>query len=97
MSALREYRKKSPLNLNARLTLAEAMLEIARQNKLDDPLTELTATLLDDRNLQVQAIAEWAIALRVGHENNSQNIHWPREDLPDWLVRWSSVSLARPN
>jgi hypothetical protein len=46
------------------------------------------AALLDHEDPFVRALAEWAIAIRVGMENSGRTSIWPRDDVPDWYVQW---------
>ncbi|HUT37571.1 MAG TPA: hypothetical protein VNE39_29090 [Planctomycetota bacterium] len=70
---------------------AERLLGLARQKRLTDPLAEQAAQLVGHDDPFVAAIAEWAIAIKVGIENSGQQIAWPRPDPPQWFKAWASL------
>jgi len=69
----------------------ELLWRISIQGALTDAHAALAAELLEDEDPFVRALAEWAIATRVGRDNNGQIVAWPRLDTPDWYRRWSSL------
>ncbi|MFH1264708.1 MAG: hypothetical protein ABIK89_03230 [Planctomycetota bacterium] len=71
---------------------AELLWRIAQKDGLTDELAARAAELLGHEDPFVRALAEWAIATKVGRENGGQEIVWPRPDPPDWFRRWSSLS-----
>ena len=71
--------------------VAELLLLIAQKDGLTDELAALGAGLLDHDDPFVRALADWAIATKVGRENGGQEIAWPRPDPPDWFKRWSRI------
>ncbi|MFH1918380.1 MAG: hypothetical protein ABIP48_00620 [Planctomycetota bacterium] len=71
---------------------AELLWRIAPKDGLTDGLAARAAELLGHEDPFVRALAEWAIATKVGRENGGQEIVWPRPDPPDWFRRWSSLS-----
>ena len=79
----------SPLAAGA---VAETLWRMAVNKGLSDPLATLAAELLDHPDPFVRALAEWAIATRVGHDNNKAKIRWPRPDPPAWFTRWMRLS-----
>ncbi|MBM4041294.1 MAG: hypothetical protein FJ290_22555 [Planctomycetes bacterium] len=73
---------------------AERLLDLARQKRLTDPLAEEAARLLAHPDPFVAAIAEWAIATKVGIENSGQEIRWPRPNPPKWFTAWLALNPA---
>lgn len=71
---------------------AELLWRLAVHRQLTDELAALAGALLDHRDPFVRALAEWAIATRVGLDNGGQHICWPREDPPGWFRRWLQLS-----
>ncbi|MCR4413852.1 MAG: hypothetical protein NUV77_15640 [Thermoguttaceae bacterium] len=74
------------------LTAAERLLELARNGQLSTDLAAEAAALLDDRDPFVRGLAEWAIATKVGMDNNRERIVWPCKNPPAWYRRWSSLA-----
>lgn len=78
---------------------AEVLLRMAtspqgkksRTTLLTDGLAERAAALLDCEDWFVRGLAEWAIAIRVGVDNDHRSF-WPRPDPPPWFARWSALS-----
>ncbi len=70
---------------------AERLLQLARDNRLTDPLAAQAAELLSHEDPFVRAIAEWAIATKVDNENKGQQSAWPRPSAPPWFVRWQGL------
>ncbi len=68
--------------------VAEVLWRIAQRDGLSDDLAAMAAGLLDHDDPFVRALAEWAIATKVGRENGGQEIRWPRPDPPEWFARW---------
>lgn len=75
-------------------TQAENLLELAHQNKLDDTGAEQAAELLGHGDAFVRGMAEWAIAMKVGYENNGQEAVWPKADPPEWYRLWAELPRA---
>jgi hypothetical protein len=71
---------------------ARRLLESAHQNQLGEPEAVAAAELLDHADAFVRGMAEWALAMKVGHENNGQRIVWPAEQSPAWFPRWRNLS-----
>lgn len=71
---------------------AELLWRISLQQRLTDAQAAFAAGLLDHEDPFVRALAEWAIATRVGMDNNGQQIAWPSADPPHWFTRWISLS-----
>jgi len=67
---------------------AELLWRIAQKKGLTDELATLAAELLKHEEPFARALAEWAIATKVGIENNGQEIAWPRPDPPEWYQTW---------
>jgi len=70
---------------------AERLLLLARENRLTDPLAAQAAELLSHDDPFVRGIAEWAIAEKVGQDNNTQVIQWPRTKSPAWFTAWRDL------
>ncbi len=71
---------------------AELLWRIAVAEGCTDAHAAFAAELLDYKDPFVRALAEWAIATRVGMDNNGQQIAWPRPDPPGWFMRWTALS-----
>jgi len=71
--------------------VAEVLWRIAQKDGLTDDRAALSAELLDHGDPFVRALAEWAIATKVGRENGGQEICWPRPDAPAWFAKWSAL------
>lgn len=52
--------------------------------------------LLDHPDPFIRAMAEWAIAIRVGMLNGSRTAIWPvsKENTPEWYLRWQQALTA---
>lgn len=74
--------------------VSELMVKVAQQNRLSSPLATLAAEMLDHNDPFVRGMAEWVLSMKVGGENNGQEIVWPSKDLPDWYVAWMGLSSA---
>lgn len=70
---------------------AESLWKMAQEDRLTDALAASAAVLLESPDPFARALAEWAIATKVGRENSGQEIAWPRPDPPEWFRRWSSL------
>lgn len=70
---------------------AESLWKMAQEDRLTDALATSAAELLGNPDPFARALAEWAIATKVGRENSGQKIAWPRPDPPEWFARWSSL------
>jgi len=70
---------------------ADVLWRIAQRDRLTDELAGLAGALLGHGDPFVRALAEWAIATKVGRENGGQEIVWPRADPPEWFTRWSKL------
>ena len=75
----------------ADVSAAEGLWQAAERNRLSDAEAQQAAELLDHRHPFVRGIAEWALALKVGQENNGQRAAWPRSDAPAWYRRWAAL------
>ncbi len=76
-------------------TAAELLWRVAERNRLGDGLAALAAEWLGHPDPFVAGLAEWAIAMRVGLDNNGQRAAWPRPDPPEWFRRWQALPPAR--
>jgi hypothetical protein len=83
---------KSPL---ARSAAAELLWRIACKNRLSPGGAALAARLLDSHDPFARGLAEWAIAVKVGMENNRPEAVWPGSNPPDWFRRWSALAPER--
>ncbi|MHC4202256.1 MAG: HzsA-related protein, partial [Planctomycetota bacterium] len=77
------------------ITLAERLVRDAKAGKLGTAGLERAAGSLDHEDPFVRAQAEWAIALKVGRDNNKQTAAWPKEETPAWYRKWTALPLAR--
>jgi hypothetical protein len=73
---------------------AERLIELAEQNRLTDDFARLAADLLKHEDPFVRGMAEWAIAMRVGGENNGQKAAWPAAHAPAWYAAWAAFPPA---
>ena len=76
------------------LETAIALEADARQGKLSDEKAVIAAGLLDDKDLFVRAMAEWAIARRVGRDNNHEAIRWTESSDAEWFQKWMKLSVG---
>jgi len=81
--------KKAP---DSATNVAEGLLEIAQNNRLGDHLATVAGRLLEHGDPIVRGMAEWAIAMKIGGENNGQKAAWPKAELPAWYTAWSTLS-----
>jgi hypothetical protein len=72
--------------------VAELLVRISPNNRLSSGFASLAAGLLDHDDPFVRGMAEWALAMKVGGENNGQQIVWPDEATPPWYQAWSALS-----
>ena len=78
----------------AGLDVAETLLRIAEKNRLTDGLAELAGELLAHEDPFARGLAEWAIAMKVGAENNGQLAAWPRQPAPAWYTAYAGLSQS---
>ncbi len=78
----------------AALAVAELLVRIAEDDHLASPLAEIAAGLLRHDDPFVRGLAEWAIAMKVGGENNGQMARWPTPEPPSWYTEWLGLSQA---
>lgn len=72
--------------------VARLLWQQAETGNLDDAGATLAAQWLGDPDPWVRAPAEWALALRVGYDNNNGAVVWPGAgDAPAWYRRWQAV------
>ncbi len=74
--------------------VAELLLRMAEENRLSEPLVEVAAELLGHDDAFIRGTAEWAIATKVGGDNNGQLAKWPGTAPPAWYTRWAEVPPA---
>jgi len=77
------------------LDLAELLWQTATRNKLTDAQAEIAAKLLDDDDPFARGLAEWALARKVGFENNGQVARWPGKGPPAWFRKYMAVPQER--
>ena len=90
-SEIRALLEKHPA---AALATAELLVRIAEDNHLSSPLAEVAAELLAHDDPFVCGLAEWAIATKVGGENNGQLACWPEPEPSSWYIEWSGLSQS---
>ncbi|HUT37572.1 MAG TPA: hypothetical protein VNE39_29095 [Planctomycetota bacterium] len=71
---------------------AEGLLAAAQANRLSPEQLALAAGLLKHADPFVRGMADWAIAMKVGLDNNGQQAVWPRANPPEWFQVWQSLS-----
>lgn len=81
----------SPSAWSAALALRDA----ADARRLTEAQADEAAKLLDHADVFVQAVAEWALALKVGHENDLGTAVWPKLENPAWFTRYMAVPASR--
>jgi hypothetical protein len=79
----------------AALATAELLVRIAQGNRLDEGFAALAGKLLEHQDPFVRGMAEWALAMKVGGENNGQETVWPKPQPPAWFEGWVGLSAAR--
>jgi len=77
------------------ITLAEKLVRDAKAGKLGTGGLDRAAEQLDHKGPFVRALAEWAIALKMGRDNNKQTAAWPKEQSPAWYRKWTALPLDR--
>ena len=75
----------------AALDVAELLVRASEQNRLSDTLAALAGRLLESDDHFVRSLAEWAIAMKVGGENNGQTAVWPKPAGPAWYAAWANL------
>jgi len=75
--------------------VAELLLRMAENNQLSNELAMLGAGLLEHDDPFVRGMAEWAIAMKVGGQNNGQEAVWPSAEPPEWYRAWSGLSAQQ--
>jgi hypothetical protein len=71
---------------------AETLLRLAEQNRLDNDLVPWAGELLGSDDPFARGMAEWAIAMKVGGENNGQQAVWHSDDSEPWLQRYLGLT-----
>jgi len=92
LDAVAELRSLLQKHPDAASTVAELLLRSAEKNGLSSAMAELAAELLDHQDVFVRGMAEWAIAMKVGGENNGQETRWPKQEPPLWFDQWASLA-----
>lgn len=70
---------------------AELLWRTAVAGRLSDGCADLAGELLGHEDPFVSALAEWAIATKVGMDNGGQTAAWPRAEAPKWFQRWNGL------
>ena len=91
---LPELRAVAAKDTASALALAELMLHAAQHNQLSSPLASLAGEMLRHEDPFVRGMAEWAVSMKVGGENNGQECVWPAKSLPDWYTTWLALDAA---
>ncbi len=68
--------------------------ELARAGKLSDELAAMAGNMLDHEDLFVRAMAEWAIARRIGRDNNHEEAKWTASGDAPWFRKWLAIPLS---
>jgi hypothetical protein len=99
LGQLHEYlfRKHAPADLDAlakedALAAAERLWRLSQVGRLSERQTAIAATLLTHDAPFVRGLAEWAIATKVGADNNGEEPVWPKDDAPEWFKAWTALS-----
>ena len=71
---------------------AESLLRLAEQNQLTDDLAALAGQLLDSDDPFARGMAEWAIGMKIGGENNGQMAAWDADANEPWFQRYLHLS-----
>ena len=77
----------------ASLRVAELLLRLAEKNKLGNDFAVLAGELLQNDDPFVRGMAEWAVSMKVGGENNGQEAAWPGAESPRWYENWRDLSF----
>ncbi len=77
------------------LGAAELLRTEALANRLDEAGALLAGSLLEHDAPFVRSIAEWAISLKVGRENNGQAVAWPKPSPTAWFEAWRLLGPDR--
>ena len=70
---------------------AVALERRARGFQLTDELAEVAGDLLRHEDVFVRALAEWALARRIGYDNSWGTVVWTGSEPVEWLQRWQSI------
>ena len=70
---------------------AGAFLHNAISGNITETQLLQAASMLDDSDPFVAALAEWTIASKVGRDNDRGEIIWPTTNTPTWYQRWMEV------
>lgn len=74
--------------------VAESLVRAAEKNRLTADLAPLAGELLASHDPFARGLAEWAIAMKVGGENNGQLAAWPGTDPPAWYRAYAGLAPA---
>ncbi|MDY0166590.1 MAG: hypothetical protein RBS80_08600 [Thermoguttaceae bacterium] len=70
---------------------AESLLRLAEQNQLSADLADLAGELLTSDDPFARGMTEWAIAMKVGGENNGQSAVWQHDAAEPWFQRYMNL------
>jgi len=76
------------------LAAAEQLWQAAHENRLSDAGAAQASEMLGHADPFVRGLAEWALALKVGAENNGQVQVHPKAPPPEWYRRFVELSPA---
>ena len=76
------------------LATAIKLEQMARNGKFSDPFVEQAAKMLDHEDLFVRAMAEWALARKVGRDNNYDKVVWTEVSDKPWFKKWMAIPKA---
>jgi len=74
------------------LRAAESLLRLAEQNQLADDLAAVAGDLLESDESFARGMAEWALGMKIGGENNGQAAVWDRDAAEAWFQRYCGLS-----
>jgi len=77
------------------ITAAEGLWKRAQARKLSSTDCDTAAGMLSHTDPFVAALAEWAIAIKVGLDNGGQEAKWPRPGPPAWFSTWMAIPADR--
>lgn len=70
---------------------ADVLLNAALQQKISDAQVIEAAALLDSQDPFERGLGWWAIAIKVGMDNEGFEVVWPAGNPPDWYKKWAAV------
>ena len=85
--------KPNNIEQSLRLEAAVQLEEVSRRGDLNENLLTAASELLDDQDLFVRAMGEWAIARKIGRDNNHEEIKSVESSDAEWYKKWSAISV----